>query len=367
MPRTGFTRANITPSIVFPIPAPHQTQELDYTMRNQRPMTEAEAIIADHHRANNELPAAFHTFVVTDESNDTSAEPQHIMDPSDIKGMLTRPNESTHSAKKSTPSTFTLTVSIGRTGEHRNSRASFCSTVPSPLSASFTAKDTSGPPPAMMKEDKTSDPTQRYPTPTSFSSFVFPERFPEDKSPASRPGTGNSTTSQAKTFGTADRSSFMFPAARLAGNRTSIASVASSRSAIVFAKNALSAMHKKALQAFEPLLPDEIPVNVGDTLSLLQTFDDGWCVCAVEVDSEGGNGSGLAPPRAPATKEVKMGCAPLWVFERKSKNPGDHMRSMRSTSLAVTIELTPNGAGMEPAGRVAAPWQRDPVISWSNF
>jgi hypothetical protein len=331
-------------------------------------MTEAEAIIADHHRANNELPAAFHTFVVTDESSDTSAEPQHILDPSDIKATFARPNKSTHSVKKSTPSTFTLTVSIGRTGEHRNSRASFSSAVPSPLSASFTAKDISGPP-AATKEDTTCDPTQRYPTPTSFSSFVFPERFPEDfsKSTTSRPGTGNSTTSQAKTFGTADRSSFMFPAVRLAGNRTSIASVASSRSAIVFAKNALSAMHKKALQPFEPLLPDEIPVNVGDTLSLLQTFDDGWCVCAVEVDSGGGNGSGLAPPRTPTTKEVKMGCAPLWVFERKSKNPGDHMRSMRSTSLAVTIEMTPSGAGIEPAGRVAAPWQRNPVISWSNF
>ena len=48
----------------------------------QRPMTGAEAIISDYHRAKNELPAAFHTFVVVvaDESDDTSAEPQHIMD-----------------------------------------------------------------------------------------------------------------------------------------------------------------------------------------------------------------------------------------------------------------------------------------------
>lgn len=126
-------------------------------------------------------------------------------------------------------------------------------------------------------------------------------------------------------------------------------------------------MHKKALQGFEPLLPDEIPVKVGDTLSLLQTFDDGWCVCAVEVEVDGEIESGhtLAPPWGPQRKEVKMGCIPLWVFERKSKTPGDHMRSMRSTSLAVTIELAPAG-GTEAAGR-AAPWEREPIISWSNF
>lgn len=335
-------------------------------MRNQRPMTEAEAIIAEHHQANNELPAAFHTFVVTDESDDAPIEAQHIIDPSDIKAMLARPNESTRqSQRNSITSTYTLTVSAGRTGERRNSRASFSSTVPSPLNASFSAQQNSSNRAIMTKENKPPGLTQRYPTPTSFSSFVFPERSPS-RNTASRPGTSDSATSQAKTFGTPDHSSFVFPASRFAEKHASIISAASSRSALVFAKNALSAMHKKALQAFEPLLPDEIPVNVGDTLSLLQAFDDGWCVCAVEVDVGSGNGSSLAPPQEVPTKEVKMGCVPLWVFERKSKNPGDHMRSMRSTSLAVTVELTPAGAGTEPAGR-EAPWQREPIISWSNF
>lgn len=134
---------------------------------------------------------------------------------------------------------------------------------------------------------------------------------------------------------------------------------------MIFAKNALSAMRKKALQQFEPLLPDEIPVSVGDTLSLLQQFDDGWCVCAVEVDGESEGGVSVGGRAATPNKEVRMGCVPLWVFERKSKVPGEHMRSMRSTSLAVTVELTPAEAGMDLPGR--APWQREPIISWSNF
>jgi hypothetical protein len=330
-------------------------------MQNQRAMTEAEAIIAEHHKTNNELPAAFHAFVITNES-EGAVEPNHIADPSDLRAMFTHPNEAIHhSARNSVASAYTITVSVGRTGERQNSRASFSSTVPSPLSASFSPQQTSDIPTTMTEEDKPSGPMQRYPTPTSLSSFVFPDRSPS-RNIASRPGTGNSTISQSRTFGIPDRSSFL----RFAEKRSSMVSVASSRSALVFAKNALSAMHKKALQAFEPLLPDEIPVNLGDTLSLLQTFDDGWCVCAVEVDCEVESGHNFAPPRGSQRKEVKMGCVPLWVFERKSKSPGDHIRTMRSTSLTVTVELTPAGRGTEAAGRLA-PWQREPIISWSNF
>ena len=49
--------------------------------------------------------------------------------------------------------------------------------------------------------------------------------------------------------------------------------------------------------------------------------------------------------------------SPLGVVNRKIPETTWHMDSMRSTSLVVTIELTPSGAGTE---RVAAPWQPDP-------
>ncbi|KAF8314973.1 hypothetical protein DL93DRAFT_2079612 [Clavulina sp. PMI_390] len=148
-----------------------------------------------------------------------------------------------------------------------------------------------------------------------------------------------------------------------------MASIASTQSAMVFAKNALSAMRKKALQAFEPLLPDEIPVQVGDTLSLMQQFDDGWCVVAVEAADDHTRPGSAGKGGSATAGEIKMGCVPLWVFERKSKVPGEHMRSMRSTSLAVTVELTASDPAPGPGGRGdgAAPWMREPLYSWSNF
>ncbi len=41
---------------------------------------------------------------------------------------------------------------------------------------------------------------------------------------------------------------------------------------------------RKVRQVFDPVLPDEILVKLGEQLTIVQSFDDGWCV----VGREGG-------------------------------------------------------------------------------
>jgi hypothetical protein len=111
--------------------------------------------------------------------------------------------------------------------------------------------------------------------------------------------------------------------------------------------------------------------------------DDGAHIGARRGRSKGG-GEDLE-------KDIRMGCVPLCVFERESasRNPQPPVRSMRSTSLVVTVLLEPVSAAspnpsssrdsvrsggrgalrtLSPAPQIRPfPWQREPVISWSNF
>jgi len=108
-------------------------------------------------------------------------------------------------------------------------------------------------------------------------------------------------------------------------------------------------MHKTALHPFQGLLPDELDVRVGDKLSLLQIFDDGWCVCVAEN----------RPGSTSNNQDMMMGCVPLRVFERAPKGQKDtpHMREVRTTSLAVTVENKPR----------LVSWNGTNTVSWSIF
>ncbi|KAF8756880.1 hypothetical protein RHS01_04191 [Rhizoctonia solani] len=98
---------------------------------------------------------------------------------------------------------------------------------------------------------------------------------------------------------------------------------------------------RKVQTVFPPLLPDELVLAVGEKVTLLETFDDEWCV--VGRDRFG---------------EVEVGAVPAYVFTKL--RTGEKMeRPMRSTSLGVKVEMS-NAPG--------AAWSsRDEVISWSNF
>ncbi|KAG8711367.1 hypothetical protein FRC11_002992 [Ceratobasidium sp. 423] len=107
------------------------------------------------------------------------------------------------------------------------------------------------------------------------------------------------------------------------------------------ASGATNVVTRKVQTAFPPLLPDELVLSVGEKVTLLQTFDDEWCV--VGRDRFG---------------EVEVGAVPAFVFTKL--RAGEKIeRPMRSTSLGVQVEMS---------SAPGAAWSsREEVISWSNF
>ncbi|KAL7279091.1 hypothetical protein ACG7TL_006929 [Trametes sanguinea] len=124
----------------------------------------------------------------------------------------------------------------------------------------------------------------------------------------------------------------------LAGSRNSRMSVMSTSSSLASA----NATQKKVRQIFDPVLPDELVVALGESLTVVQNYDDGWCIV--------GRDSMLKPG------EVELGAVPAWCFLKPVKGLRAE-RPMRVSSLGVTINLDA-APSFEP---------RDNVMSWSNF
>ena len=97
---------------------------------------------------------------------------------------------------------------------------------------------------------------------------------------------------------------------------------------------------RKVHQLFDPVLPDELVISVGERLTVMQSFDDGWCIV--------GRQSMLNK------EEVELGAVPAWCFLKSVKGLRAE-RPMRIGSLGVTVQLDAPGA------------ERDQVMSWSNF
>jgi hypothetical protein len=296
---------------------------------HSRNISRDERDIIETHVANHEMPIPFVTSV-RNVGNANKDAPQDYEVDEDSQAAPPYPGERSQSSL-SISSVYTVSVSIGRTGNGLAARSSHMSISPSPLN------------PSAHRESPSIDSS------SSRLSFYSAQSGVENR------GTPRPTSSARLSL-----SNFRFPKLQRPLSRPM--SAASRYSAFVFAQNTHSAMNKKALQAFTPLLPDELPVYVDDTLSLLQIFDDGWCVCMLEEPLDGHSRA------VDVGSDIRMGCVPLWVFERKSKSGAQPLRTMRSTSLAVTIELTPQ---VSPAGGLDAParpaWETQPIISWSNF
>jgi hypothetical protein len=97
---------------------------------------------------------------------------------------------------------------------------------------------------------------------------------------------------------------------------------------------------RKVRQLFSPVLPDELVLSLGERVTVVKSFDDGWCV--VGRDS-------LVKPG-----EVEMGAVPAWCFVKPIKGL-KASRPMRTSSLGVTVQMD------------EGPESRDELISWSNF
>lgn len=97
---------------------------------------------------------------------------------------------------------------------------------------------------------------------------------------------------------------------------------------------------RKVRQLFNPTLPDELVISLGERVTLVQSYDDGWCIV--------GRDSVFKPG------EVDLGAVPAWVFVKPVKGLKAE-RPIRTTSLGVTVTLDAPGG------------PREDVISWSNF
>jgi hypothetical protein len=122
------------------------------------------------------------------------------------------------------------------------------------------------------------------------------------------------------------------------GNRP--ASVASTFSAMSSVLGGVEG--RKVRQLFSPVLPDELVISLGEKVTVVESFDDGWCIV--------GRDSLINPA------EVEMGAVPAWCFVKPVKGL-KASRPMRTTSLGVTVQIE-SGPGFS---------SRDEVISWSNF
>ncbi|EKM58255.1 uncharacterized protein PHACADRAFT_252445 [Phanerochaete carnosa HHB-10118-sp] len=118
-------------------------------------------------------------------------------------------------------------------------------------------------------------------------------------------------------------------------NRSSISSIASS-----MVSSSAGGDKRKVRQMFNPVLPDELVVSLGESLTVVNSFDDGWCIV--------GRDSVFKPG------EVELGAIPAWCFMKPVQGLRAE-RPMRTSSLGVTVTLE------------AEPGARNDVISWSNF
>ncbi|KAK0228847.1 hypothetical protein IW262DRAFT_645398 [Armillaria fumosa] len=113
---------------------------------------------------------------------------------------------------------------------------------------------------------------------------------------------------------------------------------------------------RKIRQLFNPILPDELVTTLGERLTVVQSFDDGWCVVGRENTSNLNNAKSLfKSPSAQAEPNVELGVVPAWCFLKPVKGLKAE-RPVRSTSLGITVQM--EGPAFS---------SREEVISWSNF
>jgi hypothetical protein len=99
---------------------------------------------------------------------------------------------------------------------------------------------------------------------------------------------------------------------------------------------------RKVRQLFSPVLPDELVLSLGEKVTVVKSFDDGWCIV--------GRDSLLKPG------EIEMGAVPAWCFVKPVAGL-KASRPVRTASLGVTVEMDAGPAFSS----------REEVISWSNF
>ena len=148
------------------------------------------------------------------------------------------------------------------------------------------------------------------------------------------------------------RSSFMSFSGDSQQNRFSVMSSVSSVDV-----HSTSGSTRKVRQLYEPVLPDEILINLGEQLTVVQSFDDGWCVVGRENSSFVHTAKSLFKTTPEPENNVELGVVPAWCFLKPVKGLRAE-RPVRSSSLGITVNLDAPGFGNS---------SRNDLASWSNF
>ena len=169
----------------------------------------------------------------------------------------------------------------------------------------------------------------------------------------------NGSVSDRSSFNMVD---FQFPQVTVAGP-SGTGSAVQSQSFDINPQNPIEI--RVVVQTFQPLLPDELGLRIGEQLGVLRHFDDLWCIVTRETPRSN-PGVGGAPGLNSGVLEI--GACPEWVFESQRPTEG-FIRPMRSSSLGVTVSM--RMPATSPVPEPAAPFKplatREEVISWSNF
>jgi hypothetical protein len=109
---------------------------------------------------------------------------------------------------------------------------------------------------------------------------------------------------------------------------------------------------RKVRQKFEPVLPDELLPLLGERLTVVQSFDDGWCVVGRENSTFVHTAKSLFKSQE-LGGNIEIGVVPAWCFLKPVKGLRAE-RPIRNSSLGVTVNME-------------GPSSRNEMISWSNF
>lgn len=104
---------------------------------------------------------------------------------------------------------------------------------------------------------------------------------------------------------------------------------------------------------FTPVLPDELLLGkVGERLTVVKPFDDGWCLVSHVNHEALARGSGLA------ARGDHLGVVPVWCFMEPVRGQRPQ-RPVRRSSAGISVEMD---AQFKAGGK-----RRGEVMSWSDF
>ncbi|KAF8199559.1 hypothetical protein BJ912DRAFT_654955 [Pholiota molesta] len=112
---------------------------------------------------------------------------------------------------------------------------------------------------------------------------------------------------------------------------------------------------RRVRQMYDPVLPDELLVRLGEQLTVVQSFDDGWCVVGRENATLVHSAKSLFKTARVDENDVELGVVPAWCFLKPVKGLRAE-RPVRNTSLGITVNIDASGNS-----------SRSEMVSWSNF